>query len=410
MRSQATRVGLAVLAVCCLAAPAAHADHTAVQAVTNNGTFVGMSREAEHVFHFNSANGLRDFTSSSGVTTVVAINGIFNGSSADGARVIFSLADSQGRKEIYEKFGGVTTRLSTGPNDGVVLNEHDAVFRGASEDATHVYFTTPEQLVVADTDSAPDLYERFAGTTSILSLGTFGGNNTGTAQYGGSSADGTRVFFATSDQLTSDDLDARQDVWEYSGGTVTRVSRGPIGGNDNRFSAFYAGNSVDGSKVFFQTKEAVTTDDTDDDNRDTYARESGTTTTLESQGPLTPSGAIATFEAASDDGTHVFFTTVEPMVPEDMDVRPDLYERFGGTTTLLSTGTSGGNADFIVAFRGIASDGSRAFFTTSESLEPADLDNGADIYEHSGGAHLTRVDRPERAERPVPAELRRQLG
>ena len=114
-------------------------------------------------------------------------------------------------------------------------------------------------------------------------------------------------------------------------------------------------------------------------------REGGTTTTLVSTGPLTPSAAIAQFEAASDDGTHAFFTTTEPMVPADLDVRPDLYERFAGTTTLLSTGSSGGNADIVVGFRGIATDGSRAFFSTSESLVSDDADNSADLYEHSSG-------------------------
>ena len=377
-----TFAGLALLIACAVVTPPAHADHTGTQTVTGGSAYVGMSREADHVFILNGTL-LRDFNSATSTTTTISAGGLFNFSSADGTRVIFSLADPQGRKEVYESFGGVNTRLSTGPTD--TATPHDAVFRGASEDATHVYFTTTEQLVAADTDTAPDLYERFAGSTSILSLGPFGGNNTGIANYGGSSTDGTRVFFATSDQLTSDDLDGRQDVYEYSGGTVTRVSRGPIGGDDNRFSAFYAGHSVDGSKVFVQTKEALTTDDTDDDNRDTYVREGGTTTTLVSTGPLTPSAAIAQFEAASDDGTHAFFTTTEPMVPADLDVRPDLYERFAGTTTLLSTGSSGGNADIVVGFRGIATDGSRAFFSTSESLVSDDADNSADLYEHSSG-------------------------
>ena len=307
IRRKRTRAAIGVALLCLLLPGPAAATHSTTQTVTYGQAFgdtwnyAGMSREAEHVFY--TRNGAL-FDYSNGVAAIAPPPVQFNASSADGTRVIFSTtasldpADTDTRTDIYQSVGGVRTLLSTGPAGG--NGPIDAEFRGANETATRVFFTTTETLVAADTDSARDLYERFSGTTTVLSLGPFGGNNTGIAQYGGSSADGTRVFFATSDQLTSDDLDARQDVYEYSSGTVSRVSRGPIGGDDNRFSAFYAGNSVDGSKVYFQTREAVTTDDTDDDNRDTYERD-GATTTLVSTGPLTPSAAIAEFEGVSED-------------------------------------------------------------------------------------------------------------
>ena len=48
----------------------------------------------------------------------------------------------------------------------------------------------------------------------------------------------------------------------------------------------------------------------------------------------------------------------------DTDTYPDIYERSGGQTTLVSTGPTGGNGTFDVIFGGASADGTRVFFTT----------------------------------------------
>ena len=81
-------------------------------------------------------------------------------------------ADTDTAQDIYERAGGVTTLVSTGPlggNTGTV-----PVFAAVTPNGAHVFFTTQEQLVSADTDSAADLYERAGGTTR-LSTGPDGG-------------------------------------------------------------------------------------------------------------------------------------------------------------------------------------------------------------------------------------------
>ena len=45
------------------------------------------------------------------------------------------------------------------------------VFNGASDDGTHVFFLTDERLSLADSDSEPDIYERAAGQTRLVSRG-----------------------------------------------------------------------------------------------------------------------------------------------------------------------------------------------------------------------------------------------
>src|SRR6185295_15321754 len=58
-----------------------------------------------------------------------------------------------------------------------------------------------------------------------------GGNGVPAASYRGQSADGTRVFFTTTEALVSADTDASSDIYERSAGTTTLISTGPTGGN-----------------------------------------------------------------------------------------------------------------------------------------------------------------------------------
>src|SRR5580765_958944 len=53
------------------------------------------------------------------------------------------------------------------------------------------------------------------------------------------------------------------------------------------------------------------------------------------------------------------------------------------TSRLVSVGTTG--ADTGVAFEGVSSDGSKVFFSTSDQVLPADTDTRVDIYMRSGG-------------------------
>ena len=111
------------------------------------------------------------------------------------------------------------------------------------------------------------------------------------------------------------------------------------------------------------TSEALIPEDTDA-TQDVYARGGGVTT-LVSTAPEGGNGAYsAAFSQASDDGSRVFFVTDESLVPEDIDVKADVYRRSDEGTALVSVGQIGGNGTFAADLHGVSSDGSRAFFTT----------------------------------------------
>jgi len=321
-----------------------------------------------------------------------AIAANYRGISSDGTRVFFQTteklvsADTDSAIDLYERSGATTTLISTGPNGG--NGAFAATYSGASQDGAKVFFRTSEKLVTTDTDNAIDVYMRSAGTTTLISLGPNGGNGVQTAFYKANTPDGTRVFFETAESLVSGDSDIARDVYQWSSGTVTRLSTGPSGGNDSNFDTFYEGSSTDGTHVFMSTDEQLTSTDTDP-TTDVYERFGSTTTQL-SIGPAGGNGNVdfdydAFFDGASADGTKVWLDTDEGLTTDDTDTGYDVYERSGGTITRVSTGPTGGNANLDVFFDAGSADGTRVYFDTIEPLVAGDTDPASDIYVRSGG-------------------------
>jgi hypothetical protein len=82
-----------------------------------------------------------------------------------------------------------------------------------------------------------------------------------------------------------------------------------------------------------------------------------------STGPNGGNAALpAEFKAASADGTRVFFVTEESLVSADTDIFPDVYQRSGTQTTLVSTGPTDANRGFRADFGAASADGTRVFF------------------------------------------------
>ncbi|MEA2389868.1 MAG: large repetitive protein, partial [Thermoleophilaceae bacterium] len=316
----------------------------------------------------------------------------FQHASADGSKVFFQtdeqlvLGDIDASFDVYQRSGGVTTLVSQGAINGNGAN--NASFDGASADGSKVFFKTREQLTAGDIDTNFDTYQRSGGVTTLVSTDTSGNaNGPDTAFYGGASSDGTKVFFETDEQLATSDLDSgATDVYQHSGGATTQVSTNTAGnangaGND----ATFRGASSDGSKVFFETDEQLGGTDADS-NTDVYERSAGATTQVSTNTVGAANGANnASFRGASTDGAKVFFETDEQLAATDGDSSTDVYERSGGATTQVSTNTAGtANGVNNAQFRGASSDGLKVFFTTVEQLG-GDTDGTTDVYQRSGG-------------------------
>jgi Tol biopolymer transport system component len=209
----------------------------------------------------------------------------------------------------------------------------------------------------------------------------------------GSSQDAKEVFFLSPDRLLPADRDHSGDLYESANHRLSLIATGGAEpGGPEHFSFRHV--TPDGSKVFLQTAKPLTATDTDL-AIDVYER-SPEGLTLISTGPANSNGPeLARFQAALPDGSHVVFSTTAALTPDDSDTAVDLYDRAGGTTSLITKGT----AQALVApnhrergsygkqspYAVLSSDGLRVIFATAERLSPADLDDQVDIYEAAGG-------------------------
>ena len=294
-----------------------------------------------------------------------------------------------------------TTSLISAPTGVVDPDTENVDFESASADGSRVFFRTSQTLTPDDLDTNHfDVYERTGGVTTMVSKpSTVADPNWGEADFEGASADGSRVFFTTSQKMTADDLDGdRQDVYERSGGLTTLVSAPTEVTDPDTNDVFFDGVSDDGTRVFFSTRQKLHDDDADANRQDVYERTAGTTTLVsDSTGLTDPDTHDILFEGASADGSRVFLSTSQKLTTDDLDTnRQDVYERAGGTTTLVSapaTGFSDPNTNGV-DFAGASADGSRVFLETSQALTAGDIDTARlDVYERAGGV-TTLVSQP----------------
>ncbi len=352
-----------------------------------------------------------------------AFDAQFQDVSKDGRRVFFetverlTAADTDDQRDVYERASGNTTLISTGPAGG--NGPQDAFFRGTSQDGLHVWFVAYESLVAEDQDSGrKDVYERYNGVTRLVSTGTQNVNAPLEGDFDGATPDGSVVFFHTDAALTANDTDTLRDVYRWQGGATTLVSIGTSSANGPQ-PAFFEGVAAGGAPpIFFSTSESLAATDTDT-YRDVYQRTWDGLTQHISTGPGGGNGPYdSIFSGNSLDGTRVFFVTRDPLVSADTDgqcedaqgepVLPciDVYERAGFNTTLISTGTQNTNSSHDASFSAISLEGGRVFFTTGAAFSAADTDPSAiDVYERTGTVTTLTSTGPMSPNGPHSAEL-----
>ncbi|HET7417730.1 MAG TPA: hypothetical protein VFJ61_08925 [Solirubrobacterales bacterium] len=327
------------------------------------------------------------------------------GVSADGDVVFFTSSeilnsdDGDGSQDLYARSLSAhkTILVSAGDSSCTVgtcgNGAEGASYKGIDKEGDRAVFTTTESLSSEDLDVSSDVYVRDLGaeTTTLVSVSDTCPSAPCTPSYGGISADGSHVFFETSENLSAEDLDSAQDVYDWSGsGMPALVSIGPNGGNGTQ-GARYKTASDDGKAVYFVTVESLLTADADGAGEDVYRRFEGTTTLIsEGEGGLGDESVPASLDWVSPDSSvdRAIFTTAEPLVPEDTDSGRDVYERSGGSTVLISTGpeAAGGNSD--ASFSAASVDASKIFFVTPERVVPQDTDDSFDVYRRSAGSTI----------------------
>ncbi|HEX6752096.1 MAG TPA: hypothetical protein VF093_00720 [Solirubrobacterales bacterium] len=323
------------------------------------------------------------------------------GISPDGSWAFFTTAeallgaDTDGAVDVYARDldGNATALVSRGEESCPACGNGGAVpvFQGSSDEGTRAFFTTNEALLPSDEDTATDVYSRDlpAGPTRLISGG---GPTTLTASFSAATADGAHVFFTTAEQLLGEDADSANDIYEWAGGTLTLVTTAAC---VSSCGATFDAVSDDAETVVFSTAEQLSGADTDA-SVDVYAQEvGGGAPALASRadpgcGGCGNGAADARFNRASGDVSRVVFTSTEKLSVEDPDGEDDIYARDldGEATSLVTTSPSycplkKGNCG--ATFVDSSGDGLHVFFTSFERFTLEDGDNDVDVYERSLG-------------------------
>src|SRR4051794_23041656 len=224
--------------------------------------YAGSSAGGTHVY-FTTDGKLYDHAGNVTRLVTAAADAAFKGASADGSHVFFESAqplspdDKDSETDVYDWTAGGTQLASTGhsPTAGY------SVFAGASADGSHVIFSTATRVEPNDMDSDRDLYDRHAGSTTLISGGA-PSDRSDRPELLAISPAGDRIVFGSARPLTPDDTDASDDIYVSSNRSLRLLSIGPAGGNGDANAAFL-GASADASRIFFETSEGLVPSDTD---------------------------------------------------------------------------------------------------------------------------------------------------
>jgi len=313
--------------------------------------------------------------------------------SADGSRLVFTASpDGVAPSQLYLHVDGQPSVWVSEPERGVDGDDDDktpangVLFEGMTPDGKHVFFSSEEPLVDADTAPGPDEY-RFtysqdpANDTNNLTLITNDGqavNDPGSVGGAlvGMSDDATRVYLHGSDSTLK--------LWQEGVPGLTTADpsapRTRIARSLSLVASMpgYGRVSPDGNWLAYVKDERMYL----------YDRAGGSLVCVScpAEASLVPTitdtgeGYFQGFRPRflSDDG-QVFFSSTGALVTEDTNGVADVYEYDGqtGTLSLLTTGKGSEPAMLADASRS----GDDVFVVTRQQLVASDRDGYIDLYD-----------------------------
>jgi hypothetical protein len=312
--------------------------------------------------------------------TVINVFGRASGTvSTDGSRVAFT-SPAEGASgdpscsypaQIYLRTANATTvNVSHTQRDtSDPAGTQPAQYQAATEDSSKIYFISDERLTNDAPAGSQALYEYDAtrGHLSFIADNVFG--------VVGLSRDGSHIYYVAQDQGVPGETNVGPNIYLYNGGVKRLVmasagadllgASGNVETSQSGDAFAFVGNN--GFVYFYNTTSAQAAcvncnpyGPPDVDPRH-FGRAGGTTP-----------------HNISDDGKRLIFSTMESLVPEDVNGREDVYEYEDGTLQLISPGTGNTDADIV----DMSADGRDIFFVTPQALLPQDADGGdRDIYD-----------------------------
>lgn len=323
-------------------------------------------------------------------------------------------------------------------------NWKQAVFAGASNDGSKVFFRSEQQLTDSATENEDNLYEAelsedAASQRTVLkrlndvSAGEAGGSALWLQGVVAISGDGSHVYFVAQGALTgaanaqgATAEEGADNLYLYEGGARNRLAfvarLAEVDSRDwteHEQSGGLANVTPEGRYLIFESKARLTPDDTRTDGATQIFRYDASTGELvrvsvgergwndngnigAGDASIVPAiigfkhaGASRGFPTMSEDGAFVFFESPVGLTPgaaNDLEIgvgegqpvfAENVYEWHDGRVSLISDGrdTAKNRNSSVVRLLGSDDSGANVFFGTADSLVPEDTDTQVDYYD-----------------------------
>ena len=270
---------------------------------------------------------------------------------------------------------------------------------GVSTDGSHILMSTASEPYDGFAYNWPRVH-LFMRVNDAVTYDVSKGDR---VDYVGMTADGSKVFFRSAEQLTADDHDTSDDLFMWSEATdgLTRLSAGAGGSGDTDscnptwtsqcdvVPVIYNGGALPDSaigstsgEIYFYSPEQLDGSKGVQDGRNIYVYRNG--------GLQYVTTATITRMDLSPDGAHAAFITSDRITAYDNREFNEMYSYQPASNDLIcvSCNPNGsapvGNVEGALNGLFMANDG-RAFFYTHDALVPKDTNKLFDVYEYVDG-------------------------
>jgi hypothetical protein len=289
---------------------------------------------------------------------------------------------------------------------------HQIIFSSPDWGATQVHIVGEVEGEADPSCAVPrQVYARINGTTTVqisASQRTVPDpNGEQSAYYAGASADGSRIFFISSQELTNDDTTHAPELYEYnmSSGELTRISAGDSGVAEGSVDGI-AAISSDGQRIYFAAHGEPLAPGATGGNEAMYLYEHGHTTLVgmvpdaEFRDLSLPNNFLGGGPAqrntdSTPSGGVLVFVSGENLTGENETHVAELYRYSALDASLIcvscdrTTTKPVGEVAFPVSEQALTSppinvmneSGSEVFFQTESGLVPIDGNHKSDVYE-----------------------------
>ncbi len=245
-----------------------------------------------------------------------------------------------------------------------------------SADGTKIAFRSNRNLTGGNPDGNWEVFLWTAGSGTAQLTDTTGES---TYSYLSISADGTRIAFRSTRDLTGGNSDGNYEIFLWtSGSSFTQVTTTTGGEN------FAPSISGDGTKIAFGSDRNLVPGGNLDGNSEIFLWAAGSSFTQ-----LTATNGASTHynPSVSADGTRIAFYSAHDLTGGNSDNNSEIFIWTNGFGLAQVTTTTGGGSDSP----SISTDGTRIAFVSTSNLTGGNSDGNSEIFLWTSGSSFTQV-------------------